>query len=113
MNKVFLIGNIGSVEVKQVKDLTIADISLATTEFGKKDENGTPSKYAEWHSLVIFGALAEHAEKYLSKGDKIAVEGRLRTQTYEDKDGITRYRTQIIVNTMEFFNSKKGKKENE
>ena len=98
-NRVNLIGNLGiDPEVKELESgKKIAKISLATSET-YKNSNGEQVKNTEWHNLVAWGPTATFAEKYLKKGNEIAVEGKLSHRTYDDKDGIKKYTTEIIVN---------------
>jgi single-strand DNA-binding protein len=100
-NSVQLIGNLGmDPEVKQVSNGNkMARFSLATTET-YKNQKGEKVSETQWHKLIIWGGLAEVAEKYLKKGKQIAVEGRLETNTYDDKDGNRKFFTQINVNDL-------------
>jgi len=77
----------------------MARFSLATTET-YKNQKGEKVTETQWHNLIIWGGLAEVAEKYLKKGKQIAVEGRLETNTYDDKDGNRKFYTQIKVNDL-------------
>lgn len=100
-NSVQLIGNLGmDPEVKQVSNGNkMARFSLATSET-YKNEKGEKVTDTQWHNLIIWGGLAEVAEKYLKKGKQIAVEGRLETNTYDDKEGNRKFYTQIVVNDL-------------
>jgi len=100
-NSVHLIGNLGmDPEVKEVaKDRKMARFSLATSD-SYRNEKGEKITETQWHNLVIWGALAEVAEKYLKKGKQIAVEGKLENRSYDDKDGNRKYYTQISVNDL-------------
>ena len=101
MNQAIIIGNLGrDPEVRQTQSSnTVARLSVATTYKGK----GEPE--TEWHKVTVFGRQAESCEKYLAKGSKVAVTGRIRTQSYE-KDGVKRYSTEIVANSVEFLDSK-------
>ena len=103
-NSVQLIGNLGNdPEVKEVANGTkMVRLSLATTENYHK-ANGEKASDTQWHNLVIWGKLADVAEKYLKKGKQIAVEGKLETNTYDDKDGQRKYFTQVRVNDLVMF----------
>ena len=82
---------------------------LATTERAYTLQNGTQvPERTEWHNIVLWGGLAEVAEKYVHKGDRIYVEGKIRTNNYEDQNGIRRYRTEILAETMEMLSSRGG-----
>ncbi len=98
-NSVQLIGNLGmDPEVKEVSNGNkMARFSLATSETynNKKGEKVTDT---QWHNLIIWGKLADIAEKYLKKGKQIAVEGKLETNSYDDKEGNRKFYTQVKVN---------------
>ena len=98
-NSVRLIGNLGAApEVKNLeKGNKVAKLSLATNETytNAKGEKVTDT---QWHNLVVWGKQAEVVEKYLTKGSEIAVEGKLATRTYTDKEGVKKYFTEIVVN---------------
>ncbi len=98
-NRVNLIGNLGTdPDVKELESgKKLAKFSLATTERYKNKE-GEKVSDTQWHNLVLWGPRVDFAEKYLKKGQSVAVEGRLNHRSYDDKDGITRYFTEIIVN---------------
>ena len=100
-NSVHLIGNLGmDPEVKEVgKDRKMARFSLATSE-SHRNEKGEKVTETQWHNLIIWGPLANIAEKYLKKGKQIAVEGKLENRHYDDKDGIRKYYTQVNVNDL-------------
>lgn len=98
MNKVILLGNLGSdPEVRSVgKDSKVANFSLATTR-KYKTKDGEKKESTQWHRVAVWGAAAGVAESYLYKGDKVLVEGEIEYGSYEDKDGNTRYTTTIRV----------------
>ena len=106
MNKVMLIGNVGKdPEVRYVdRNMPVASFPLATTEKGYKLQNGTevPDR-TEWHNIIMFKNLAEIVERYVHKGDKLYIEGSLRTRNYVDKQGITRYLTEVWAENMEML----------
>lgn len=103
VNKVILVGNVGSdPEVRYLERGTaIANFNLATTERGYTMQNGTqvPDR-TEWHPIVLWRNLAEWAEKYVRKGMKLYVEGKLQTRTWE-KDGQIRRKTEIIAENVQ------------
>ena len=109
LNKAILIGNIGKdFELrKTAAGSSIANLALATTR-RYKDGQGQPQEETEWHNIVFFGKTAEIASQYLHKGSSVYVEGRLRTRKYTDKQGIERYATDIIGETLQFLDSKKS-----
>ena len=107
-NKVQLIGNLGKdPEVKQLESgKTLAKFSLATSE-NYKNADGEKVTDTQWHNLVAWGKTAQIAEKYLKKGNKIAIEGKLINRSYEDKEGVKRYVTEVLVSEILMLGSKK------
>jgi single-strand DNA-binding protein len=111
VNKVILIGNVGKdPEVRHLdRNMAVANIALATTERGYTLQNGTQvPERTEWHNVVLWGGLADVAEKYVRKGDKLYIEGKIRTTTCEDQTGIRRYRTEILAENMEMLSYRSG-----
>ncbi len=106
VNKVILVGNLGKdPEVRNLESGSkVASFPLATTEF-YKDRDGNRAEQTEWHNINLWNQLGDLAEKYLKKGDKIYLEGRIKTRTYEDKDGNKKYFTEIVGNQMTFLGS--------
>ncbi|MBP3767315.1 MAG: single-stranded DNA-binding protein [Prevotella sp.] len=106
MNKVMLIGNVGKEpEVRYVDaGVAVARLSLATTEKGYTLQNGTqvPDR-TDWHTVLLWRKLAEVVEKYVHKGDKLYIEGRLRYSSYDDKKGVRRYVTEVWADNMEML----------
>ena len=98
VNKVILIGNVGAdPEVRFLEGGTaVANIRLATTE-SYTSKSGERVEQTEWHSVVLWRGLAEITQKYVKKGMKLYIEGRLRTRQWEDKDHIKRYTTEIFA----------------
>ncbi len=98
-NSVRLIGNLGGTpEVKELaKGKKMAKFSLATTE-NYKDADGNKVSETQWHNIVAWGRQADFVEKYLDKGNQIAIEGKLLTRNYVDREGNKRYLTEISVN---------------
>jgi len=107
VNKVILIGRLGGdPEVRYTPDgLMIANFTLATDE-QRKDKNGERVKKTEWHRIVTFGKLSEICSNYLSKGKMVFIEGSIRTNAWEDKEGVKRYTTEIIANNMRMLEAK-------
>jgi single-strand DNA-binding protein len=109
VNKVILIGNVGkNPEVRYFDNGgAVANFSLATTERGYTAANGTqvPDR-TEWHNIVMWRSLAEIAEKYVKKGSKIYIEGKIRTRSYDDANGNKRYVTEIWGDSMELLDKK-------
>lgn len=109
MNKVMLIGNVGvAPDVRYYEaDQAVAQVRLATTERGYTLQNGTQvPDHTDWHTLVFYRNLAKIVEKYVKKGDKLYVEGRIRYRSYDDKQGNRRYLTEILVENMEMLTPK-------
>lgn len=106
VNKAILIGNVGKdPEVKHLENgMVIANFPLATSE-GYKNKDNERVTTTEWHNIVLFRNLAEVAEKYVKKGDPLYIEGRIRTRSWEDKDGNKRYTTEIVGNNMQMLGS--------
>jgi single-strand DNA-binding protein len=97
VNKVILLGNIGKdPEVRETKAGNIVNMVMATSE-KYTDKSGQKQENTEWHNLVVFGKLADVVSKYVKKGDKLYVEGSITTRKWEDKEGNTRYNTEIKV----------------
>lgn len=108
MNKVMLIGNVcQEPEIKYYEaDQCVASFTLATTERGYTLPNGTVvPDHTDWHNIVLFKALAKYAEKYIHKGDKLYIEGRVRYRTYDDKKGMRRYVTEIYGDNLEWLSA--------
>ena len=104
LNKVTLIGNLGAdPEIKYASNSTaIANLSIATSESWIDKKTNERVVKTEWHRVCIFGKLAEIAEKSLSKGSKVYIEGKLQTRKWQDKSGQDRYTTEVILSD---FNS--------
>ena len=108
VNKVILIGNLGKdPEVRHLENGTaVANFSMATSESYKDRNSGERKTITEWHNIVLWRGLAEVAEKYLKKGDQIYIEGKLKTRSWEDKDGNTRYTTEVVGDNMTMLGSR-------
>jgi single-strand DNA-binding protein len=109
-NKVQLIGNLG--QNPEIKTLDggkkLARFSIATNE-AYRNANGEKIIETQWHNLVAWGKLAEIIEKYITKGSEVAVEGKLTYRTYNDKDGVKKYFTEIQVNELLMLGEKSSK----
>ena len=107
-NKVQLIGNLGNApEVKNTENgKKLVRFSLATNE-SYRNANGEKVTETTWHNLVAWGKVADIAEKYLTKGKEVAIEGKLVNHSYTDKDGIKRYSTEVQVNEILMFGGDK------
>lgn len=102
VNKVILVGNLGrDPEIRTLESgVKVARFSLATTESYNDRNTGQRVDQTEWHNVVLWRGLAEIAEKYLRKGNQVYVEGKLQTRSYQDKDGITKYSTEVVGQNM-------------
>ena len=109
VNKIILLGNVGKdPEVRYFDNGgAVANFSLATTEKGYTAANGTqvPDR-TEWHNIVLWRGLAEVAEKYVKKGSKLYIEGKIRTRSYDDASGNKRYITEVWGDAMELLDRK-------
>jgi single-strand DNA-binding protein len=106
VNKVILIGNLG--KDPELRTTTggksVTSFSIATTN-KYKSADGTSHSDTEWHNIVAWGKLGEIANQYLKKGGSAYIEGSIKTQTWEDKDGNKRYKTEIVAKEIKFLNS--------
>ena len=115
LNKAMLIGHLGD-EVKMhyfEGGNSIGRFPIATNESYTNRQTGEKVTTTEWHNIVVRNKLAEICEKYLSKGDKVYVEGRIKTRQWEGQDGTKRYSTEIHVNDMTFLTTKKELQSNQ
>lgn len=110
INKVILIGNLGQdPEVRYTPGgLAIANLSIATTESWNDKNTGQKQEKTEWHRVVVMGKLAELCKQYLSKGRQVYVEGGLQTRQWQDKEGQTRYTTEVRAQSVQFLGGQKG-----
>lgn len=109
VNKVIILGNLGiDPEVRTLESgVKVCRLSIATSE-SYTNKSGDRVEQTEWHSVTLWRHLAETAEKFLRKGNKVYIEGKLRTRSYKDKDGVDRYVTEIIGDTIEFMSPASG-----
>lgn len=109
INKVILLGNLGKdPEVRYTpQQMAICRFSLATGE-RKKDQSGQWVDHTEWHNIVAFGKTAENCAKFLKKGRQAFVEGRIRTNKWQDKEGKDRYTTEVLADTVQFVGGGRG-----
>jgi len=108
VNKAILIGNLGkSPEMKLTPaGIAVATFSIATSERFKK-RDGEQQEKTEWHNIVVWRQLAEICGKYLTKGQKVYIEGKIQTRSYDDRDGNKRYITEIVANEMRMLGGEK------
>ncbi len=112
VNKAIIMGNLGrDPEIRKTGDgRSVANLNLATSERWK-DRDGNQQERTEWHRVVIFGGLADVAEKYLSKGDSVYLEGKIQTRKWQDNNGQDRYTTEVVVDqggTMQMLGKRGG-----
>ncbi len=98
VNKVILIGNLGKdPEVRHLENgVSVANFSLATSESYTDKNTGQLVTNTDWHNIVVWRGLANIVEKYAKKGDKIYIEGKLKSRSYQDQDGVTKYITEVL-----------------
>lgn len=102
-NRVQLIGHVGNdPEVKSFEGRKVANLNIATNEFFT-NKKGEKVEQTEWHRLVAWGTTAEIIEKYVTKGKEIAIEGKLSTKSYDDKEGNKRYITEVVISEIMLF----------
>lgn len=108
VNKVILIGNLGSdPEVRYMPNQeAVANFTLATSESWTDKSTNEKKEQVEWHKIVVYKRLAEIAGEYLRKGSKVYVEGRLRTRKWQDQQGVERYTTEIVCNELQMLDGK-------
>lgn len=108
VNKVILIGNLGKdPEVRHLENgAVVANFPIATSESYKDRKSGEKITQTEWHNIVIWRGLAEVAEKYLKKGNSVYIEGKLRTRSWDDKEGNKRYTTEVVADNMTMLGGK-------
>jgi single-strand DNA-binding protein len=107
VNKVILIGNLGKdPEVQNFETGKKASFSLATTEV-QRDREGNEIQHTEWHNVVMWRGLADIAESYLRKGSQVYVEGRLRSRSFDAKDGTKRFVTEVQVDNLVLLGGRK------
>ena len=110
INKVILVGNLGNdPETRYTPNgSAVTNISIATSESWKDKQSGEQKERTEWHKVVFFGRLAEIAAEYLRKGSQVYVEGSLRTNKWQDRDGNDRWTTEVIAAEMQMLGGRSG-----
>lgn len=110
VNKVIIVGNLGrDPETRYMPNGdAVTNIAVATTESWKDKNTGEKKELTEWHRITFYRKLAEIAGQYLKKGSQVYVEGRLQTRKWTDKEGVERYTTEIIADTMQMLGSRQG-----
>lgn len=114
VNKVILVGNVGrDPEIRHLDSgVAVANFPLATSE-SYTAKNGEKVTTTEWHNIVLWRGLAEVAEKYVTKGRQLYIEGRIRSRSYDDKDGVKKYITEIYGDVMQMLGSASGAQSND
>lgn len=111
VNKVILVGNVGAdPEIRYVEGgndggIAVANLNIATTE-SYTNKNGERISQTEWHRIVLWRGLAKVTESYVKKGMKLYIEGKLKTRTWEDKEGNKRYTTEVWAENMQMLDKK-------
>ena len=107
LNKVMLIGRLGQdPEIRYTQSgSAVANVTIATNDYWT-DKQGGKQERTEWHSLVLWGKLADLAQSYLKKGSQIYVEGRIQTRDWEDDQAQKHYKTEVVVTIMQFLDAK-------
>ena len=111
INKVILVGNLGrDPEMRYTPSgSAVANVTIATSESWKDKQTGDQQERTEWHRVTFFGRLADIAGEYLKKGSQVYVEGKIRTDKYQDKEtGQDRYSTSVIANEMQMLGGRSG-----
>jgi single-strand DNA-binding protein len=110
VNKVILVGTLGKdPETRYMPSgSAVTNLRIATNEQWKDKQTGEQQEHTEWHSIAMFGRLAEIAAEYLRKGSQVYVEGKLRTRKWQDKEGKDRYTTEIVADEMQMLGGKGG-----
>jgi len=110
LNKTLLIGRLG--QDPQISFMpsgkAVANFTMATSETWNDKDTGEKKEKTEWHKIVLFDRKAEIAEKYISKGSQVYIEGKLQTREWEDKDGNRRFTTEIVGQNIQMLDSKGG-----
>lgn len=113
VNKVIIVGRLGQdPEVRYTPSgSAVANLSVATSETWKDKESGERQEKTEWHRVVMFGRIAEVAGEYLRKGAQVYLEGKLQTRKWQDREGVDRYTTEVVIDmkgTMQMLDSRQG-----
>jgi single-strand DNA-binding protein len=110
INKVIIVGRLGNdPEVRYTPSgAAVANFSVATSEEWKDKNTGEKKERTEWHRIVAWNKLGELCGEYLSKGRQVYVEGRLQTRSYDDKEGVKRYTTEIVASDVQFLGGRES-----
>lgn len=107
VNKAIVVGNLGrDPEMRYTPSgVPVATFSVATSEEWKDKDSGQKQERTEWHRIVAWRGLAEVCGKYLRKGSQVYIEGKIQTRSWEDRDGVQRYTTEIVAQNMQMLGS--------
>lgn len=110
VNKVIVLGNLGrDPEVRYTPSgAAVCNLRIATTRNWKNKDSGEKMEETEWHSVVLYDRQAEIAGEYLKKGRSVYIEGRLKTRKWQDKEGVDRYTTEIVADSMQLLGGREG-----
>lgn len=110
VNKVIVLGNLGKdPEVRYTPSgSAVCNLRVATTRNWKSKDSGEKMEETEWHSVVLYDRQAEIAGEYLKKGRPVYIEGRLKTRKWQDKEGVDRYTTEIVADSMQLLGGREG-----
>ena len=109
VNKAILLGSVGKdPEVRMVGEAKVATFSVATNEKYKDSKTGERKENTEWHNIVCWRHTADLAEKYITKGKELYIEGKLRTRSWEDQSGNKKYVTEIVAETVQLLGKPEG-----
>lgn len=114
INKVILVGNLGKdPEVRTLENgAKVANFTLATSE-SYKNREGQRVTQTEWHNIVLWRGLADIAERYLRKGNQVYIEGKIKSRSWDDKDGIKRYTTEILGDNLTMLGGRRDMEESD
>lgn len=109
VNKAILVGRVGNTpELKSINENNkVVNFSVATSEYFK-DKSGTKQEKTEWHNIVAWGSLAEIIAKNVTKGTQLYIEGKIQNRSYDDKDGVKKYTSEVVAAEIKFLGSKKS-----
>ena len=108
VNKMILLGNVGKdPEIRySASGVAVCNLTVATSRTWKNKDSGDKMEETEWHRVTLYDRLAEIAGEYVKKGKPVFIEGRLKTRKWQDKDGIDRYTTEVIAESLQLLGSK-------
>ena len=110
LNKVMLIGNVGAAPEARVLQGggAVTNLAIATGRTWKDKDSGEQKEKTEWHRVIVYAKQAEFVTNFVGKGAKVYIEGRIETRKWTDKDGIEKYSTEVIADSMQMLGSRQG-----